>query len=236
MQGGYFSYALLAALATALLVAAFTDIKRREIDNWLNAAIGVAAPLWWLATGYTWMAIGLQLALAVVTFVLTCILFATRQMGGGDVKLLTALALWFSPASFVQLVILMALIGGGASVAMAFFNMKRLPGEAVRDVVAGLVAIAWVWFACALVYALTTGQPLPGQAIAASVSATLPQPWMVAATAVAVLAIFMFGLRHIVRRQKSRLPIPYGVAISLAGLWVLAAQALTSTPLIAQAG
>jgi prepilin peptidase CpaA len=236
MQGGYFSYALLAALATALLFAAFTDIKRREIDNWLNAAIGLAAPLWWLASGYTWMDAGIQLALAFATFVVTCILFATRQMGGGDVKLLTALALWFSPAGFVQLIVLMALIGGGASVAMAFFNMKRLPGEAARDVVAGLVAIAWVWFACALVFALTTGRPLPGQAIAASVTAALPQPWMIALAAVAALAVFMFGLRHIVRRQKSRLPIPYGVAISLAGLWIVAAQAFTAAPLAALAG
>lgn len=236
MQGGYFSYALLAALATALLFAAFTDLKRREIDNWLNAAIGLAAPLWWLASGYTWMDVGLQLALALATFVVTCILFATRQMGGGDVKLLTALALWFSPAGFLQLIVLMALIGGGASVAMAFFNLKRLPGEAARNVVAGLVAVAWVWFACALVLALTTGQPLPGRAIAASVSAALPSAWMIALAALAAFAVIVFGLRHIVRRQKSRLPIPYGVAISLAGLWIVAAQAFTSAPLTALAG
>lgn len=228
MQGGYFSYALLAALATALLFAAFTDIKRREIDNWLNAAIALTAPLWWLCAGFAWIDVAFQLALAFATFIVTCILFFTRQMGGGDVKLLTALALWFSPPSFVQLIVMMAVIGGGASVAMAFFNMKRIPGEVLRDTVAAAVAIVWVWFACTLVYALVVHEPMPGQPDIGEIRTLLPQPWMLALAAITLLAVFAVGLRHIVRRQKSRLPIPYGVAISLAGLWVLSEQALTA--------
>ena len=32
MQGGFFSYALLGGLAIALLVAAFTELRRRETD------------------------------------------------------------------------------------------------------------------------------------------------------------------------------------------------------------
>ncbi len=34
-----FQYVLLAALAIALVVAAVTDIRRRQIDNWLNVVI-----------------------------------------------------------------------------------------------------------------------------------------------------------------------------------------------------
>ena len=49
MQGSLFSYGLLAALAIALLVAAFTDWRRRQIDNKLTAAIALTAPLFWLA-------------------------------------------------------------------------------------------------------------------------------------------------------------------------------------------
>ena len=33
-----------------------------------------------------------------------------------------------------------------------------------------------------------------------------------------------FGAWHIMRRRKDRLAIPYGVAISAAGLWILAAH------------
>src|ERR1700712_2347723 len=92
MQGGLITYGLLAALAIALLVAAVTDLRRRQIDNWLNAAIALAAPLFWLAMGLTLGAIG--------------------WMGGGDVKLLTALALWIQPYWFAQLIFVMAIAGG----------------------------------------------------------------------------------------------------------------------------
>jgi prepilin peptidase CpaA len=230
MHGGYFSYALLVALATALLVAAFTDIKRREIDNWLNAAIALAAPLWWLAMGYGWLDIAFQIGLALLTAIVTILLFVARQMGGGDVKLLTALALWFSPPSFIQLIVMMALIGGGASVAMAFLNMKRVPGEAMRDALAGVVAIAWVAFACILAFAFMTRRPI-GFAVATTAESALPQPWMLALGAVAFLALCAVGLGHMLRRQRSRLPIPYGVAISLAGLWVLSEQVLPTAAL-----
>ena len=36
-----FKYVLLAALAIALVVAAFTDFRSRTIYNWLNAAIAL---------------------------------------------------------------------------------------------------------------------------------------------------------------------------------------------------
>lgn len=228
MQGGYFSYALLAALATALLLAAFTDIKRREIDNWLNAGIALAAPLWWLATGYTWIDVAIQIALALAAFVVTALLFAMRQMGGGDVKLLTALALWFSAPSFLQVIVMMALIGGGASVAMAFFNMERVHGEVLRDVLAGVAAALWVSFAGVAVYSLMARRAPVGPGTIETIGATMPPPWVLALAATAALAILAFGLSHMLRRQKSRLPIPYGVAISLAGIWVLSEQALTA--------
>src|SRR3546814_10793099 len=32
----------------------------RSIDNWLNAAIVLAAPLWWLAMGFGWLDAGFQ--------------------------------------------------------------------------------------------------------------------------------------------------------------------------------
>lgn len=228
MQGGYFSYALLAALATALLFAAFTDVKRREIDNWLNLAIAMASPLWWLAMGFGWADVGFQIGLTAVTFVVTAFLFAMRQMGGGDVKLLTALALWFSPTDFTQLLVMMAVIGGGASVALAFFNMKRIPGEVLRDVLAGLAAITWVSLTCALVYALVARRPLLDAEAIGAIAAVMPPLWVLALATAALLILVVFGFGHIVRRQKARLPVPYGVAISLAGLWVLSEQAFTA--------
>ncbi|WP_395390689.1 prepilin peptidase [Novosphingobium sp. BL-8A] len=225
MYAAYFAYALLAALATALLVAAFTDLKRREIDNALNLGIALAAPLWWLAMGYGWADIGYQIALAFTTFAITCILFVIRQMGGGDVKLLTALALWFAPAHFLMLVVLMAVAGGGASVAMAACNMQRRPGEAVRDIAAWLAAAGWVWLAAAMTWALAKGRPLFAPELLARTTALTA-----AVTGLFIVILFTLAFAHIQRRQKSKLRVPYGVAIAAAGLWVLADRTISAVP------
>ncbi|MDG2003658.1 MAG: prepilin peptidase [Novosphingobium sp.] len=87
MQGGFLAYALLIGLATALLVAAFTDLRRRQIDNWLNAGIALGAPVFWIVTGLDLVGVGYQLAIAAGTFAVLAALFAMGAMGGGDVKL-----------------------------------------------------------------------------------------------------------------------------------------------------
>ena len=94
-----FKYGLLAALAIALLVAAFTDLRSRKIGNWLTGAIALGAPLfWWACDMPLWAdpwsqaSVAAQLGIALLTFVILAVLFALRAMGGGDVKLLTALA------------------------------------------------------------------------------------------------------------------------------------------------
>ncbi len=120
-------YGLLIALAIALVVAAFTDIRRRQIDNWLNGAIALAAPLFWWTSGMAlWPDLALQLGVALAAFAVFAGLFALNWMGGGDVKLLTALALWIPPAMFLQLLVIMAVAGGVLTVVMvAWHTMRR---------------------------------------------------------------------------------------------------------------
>ena len=121
-----FRYLLLVALAIALLFAAFTDIRRRQIDNWLNASIAAGAPLYWWASGMSlWPDVAWQLGVAAATLVFLAILFAIRAMGGGDVKLLTALALWIQPLWFVRLLIGMALIGGVLTIVLGAWHITR---------------------------------------------------------------------------------------------------------------
>lgn len=125
MQDTYFSYGLLAALAIALLFAAFTDIRSRHISNKLNAGIALCAPLFWWATGLGLGDIAWQLGVALATLVITAGFFAMRWMGGGDVKLLTALALWVPPLIFLNLVLAMAIIGGVLTVAFGAWHIAR---------------------------------------------------------------------------------------------------------------
>ena len=121
-------YGLLGALAIALLFAAFTDLKRRQIDNWLNAAIALGAPLFWWASGLTlWPDVAIQLGVALAAFAVFAGLFALRMMGGGDVKLLTALALWIAPPAFVKLLVIMALAGGVLTIVMGMLAHHAAP-------------------------------------------------------------------------------------------------------------
>lgn len=148
-----FKYGLLAALAIALLVAAVMDLRHRTISNWLSGGIALAAPLFWWASGLPlWPDVAWQLGIAAAAFAVLAGLFAVGQMGGGDVKLLTALALWIAPLPFLRLIVIMALLGG-------------------------------------------------------------------------VLTV-IFGAWHLMRRQRDRIAVPYGVAIATAGLWVLSTSYL----------
>lgn len=126
MQGTWIIYGLVGGLAIALVIAAVTDIRRRQIDNWLNASIALAAPVFWWASGLTlWPGVAIQIAIALAAFVLLAGLFALRAMGGGDVKLLTALALWLPGVLFLKLLIAMALLGGVLTVALATWHITR---------------------------------------------------------------------------------------------------------------
>jgi len=146
MQGTYIVYGLVGALAIALLIAAFTDIRRRQIDNWLNAAIALGAPVFWWSTGLSlWPGAAWQLALALATFVVLAGLFAIRAMGGGDVKLLTALALWLPAVLFMRLLLVMAIAGGVLTVVLGMWHISRRQPGRLKIPYGVAIAAAGLW-------------------------------------------------------------------------------------------
>jgi prepilin peptidase CpaA len=128
---GAFQIILLGALALALIVAAVGDWRSRTIENWLNLGIALGAPLWWLANGESlWPDAAIHLLIATVAFGVFTGMFAIGAMGGGDVKLITALALWFPLVPFVTLLAAMAIVGGILTVGMVIRqNRLKLPGR-----------------------------------------------------------------------------------------------------------
>lgn len=139
-------YGLLIALAIALVFAAFTDIRRRQIDNWLNGAIALGAPLFWWASGLSlWPDVAIQLGVAFAAFVLLAGLFALKVMGGGDVKLLTVLALWIPPEIFMQLLLIMAIAGGVLTIAMGAWHFLRRQKERLAIPYGVAIAFGGLW-------------------------------------------------------------------------------------------
>lgn len=142
----YVHYGLLIALAIALLVAAFTDIRSRQISNKLNLAIAIGAPVFWWSSGLAlWPDIAMQVGVALIAFAVLSAMFAAGLMGGGDVKLLTALALWVEPYAFVQLCIIMALAGGVLTVVMGAWHFLRRQKERLAIPYGVAIAFGGLW-------------------------------------------------------------------------------------------
>ena len=108
----HLALALLLLLAALLIAAAATDIRSRIIPNGLNLAVALLAAPWWCAMGLGGAEIAWQLGIAVIVFAAFAGCFALGLMGGGDVKLIAALALWLPLGGLVQMLTWMALGGG----------------------------------------------------------------------------------------------------------------------------
>ena len=117
---------LLLALVVLLLSAGIEDVRTREIANWKNALIALLAPGWWVASGLSlWPGVAIQLAVAVAVFGLFVGAFWLGQMGGGDVKLIGALALWLPPQPLLWMLVLMSLLGGALTLLMVADKLLR---------------------------------------------------------------------------------------------------------------
>lgn len=120
------SWALPATLALLLVSAGIEDARTREISNRKNAAIALLAPLWWITIGLSpWPDMALQLGLAVIVLILFGIAFHFGQMGGGDVKLIVALALWLPVMPFMQMLLVMSVLGGALTLVMLIDHKIR---------------------------------------------------------------------------------------------------------------
>jgi prepilin peptidase CpaA len=110
---------LVACLAAMLIVAVVGDLRARLIPNWLNAAIALAAiPYWWLLGLPLWPDVAMQIGIAATLFALFAVAFHFGMMGGGDVKLIGAIALWLPLGAVVKLLLVMSIAGGLLTVAM----------------------------------------------------------------------------------------------------------------------
>lgn len=102
-----------------LIVAVIGDMRARRIPNWLNIAIALTAiPFWWLSGLEPWPDMALQIGIAAAVFLAFALAFAMGAMGGGDVKLVAALALWLPPLAVVKLLIVMSIAGGVLTLVM----------------------------------------------------------------------------------------------------------------------
>ncbi len=147
-MGGLIALFLLGALALLLVAAGIQDARTREISNRKNLAIALLAPAWWWVNGYAlWPDVATQIGIAAAVFALFAAAFYLKAMGGGDVKMIAALALWLPLGSLVWMLVIMSLVGGVITLALVLESRMHRPRVTpeipygVAIAIAGLLAL-----------------------------------------------------------------------------------------------
>ena len=111
----------LLALAMLLIAAGWQDLQTMRIPNRLPAAIMAAFAVWavagWTLGSVSVADLGATSVCAAVVFAVGGLVFATGSMGGGDVKLLTAVTLFAGPDLLADFLMVTALTGGAMALA-----------------------------------------------------------------------------------------------------------------------
>ncbi len=122
---------LIAAAVTIVLLvmAAVSDITRYRIPNTIVYAI-VAAFAVGAIFNFAWPAIVWPVLAGVAMFVLGAGLFALGLFGGGDVKLIAAMALWTSFADLPRFLLIMGAAGGLIGLVLLLKRRRQQPAIA----------------------------------------------------------------------------------------------------------
>lgn len=119
---------LACCLATLTLfgIAAWTDRTKRRIANRISAGV-IALFALWIMAGYALegrLVVPLlsHLVAATGVFIVSYALWAARMFGGGDVKILTSVALWAGTADLAPVILLITLSGAIMAVVLLTLN------------------------------------------------------------------------------------------------------------------
>jgi len=135
MSTGQFLDQILFFVFFAIVIfAALSDLSRFRIPNAVSLALVLLFPLHVLASPVHVDWVG-SLAVAGVVFLAGFALFASGLVGGGDVKLLAATALWAGQALVLPQLAVMAIAGGVLSVVILLLQFAR------RFLAGGLVGL-----------------------------------------------------------------------------------------------
>ncbi len=99
------------AVISLLWIAIATDLTDRRIPNWISMGV-IALFLVYCVLKFGEIALATHFFWAFATFLCLFFVFALGKIGGGDVKLSTAVMLWAGPDQGVRFLFLTAIAGG----------------------------------------------------------------------------------------------------------------------------
>jgi prepilin peptidase CpaA len=151
------------AFPALVLFAAAKDATTFTIPNWISLALAAAFPAAAFAAGLPLATVGLDVAIGAGVLVVGMVMFALRWLGGGDVKLFAASALWLGWPAVATFGLAAALTGG--ALAVMLLTLRSGPLRSIA-----LLGPRWV------VRLSEPGESVPyGVAIAAGALMAFPQ-------------------------------------------------------------
>jgi prepilin peptidase CpaA len=139
-----------ASLVALLVWVIISDLQTRTIPNWTNGLIAALGIGYWVALWMTqsvplWPGLGFQVLIALAAFALFLIFFALNAMGGGDVKLIAALGLWFPVVPMVRVLLIMSILGGALTLIVWARHKFSLSGSKIEVPYGVAIAMAAIW-------------------------------------------------------------------------------------------
>lgn len=114
-----------ASFSLLMVYSALSDLRSYTLPNFISIVLVVGFVLVLAVVQPSLTVIGWHLAVGGGVFIIGFTLFALGLLGGGDVKVIAALALWFGPNNFLAFFIMMTIIGGLLAIALMIF--RRIP-------------------------------------------------------------------------------------------------------------
>lgn len=114
----------LTVFAGLLVYAAFSDMTRLIIPNWVSIALVAIYPFVALALGATLLDAGMHILFGLGVLAIGFVLFQFNVVGGGDAKLIAAVSVWTSMTAVLPFVMWTALAGG--VLALALLTARQL--------------------------------------------------------------------------------------------------------------
>lgn len=118
-------WSIIFLLSVLLVIASVSDIRHRRIPNWSVLAIAALFIPW--AFFVNPASVLPSLSAGAVALVIGLILYAFRIVGAGDSKLLAVVALFAGMDHLLQLMVLIALVGG----VIALISLAARPTRAM---------------------------------------------------------------------------------------------------------
>jgi prepilin peptidase CpaA len=102
----------LTVFAGLLVYAAYSDMTRLIIPNWVSIALVAIYPVVALLLGATPLDAGMHLLFGLGVLAIGFVLFQFNIVGGGDAKLIAAVSVWTSMTAVIPFIMWTTLAGG----------------------------------------------------------------------------------------------------------------------------